>query len=132
MKPAGRRRKGCAGEREAAALLDGATIRGRTLTARRVPNTGAMAGGGWGGDLLVGERCEMCGEATDVIVCSACAETRVEPGSEERWEVKRRANGEGFALINRWIKDSYALLLRQDRGEWLVVIRLRDYIDERD
>lgn len=134
MKPAGSRRKGVRGESELAALLDGATVRGRTLTARRVPNVGAMAGGGWGGDVLVGERChgptggDGC-EGPGESACTACAGTGVEPGSEERFEVKRRASGNGFALLNRWLQDNYAVALRQDRGEWLIVIRLSDFVD---
>lgn len=122
------RRKGVNGERELAALLNGATIRGRTLTARRVPNVGAMAGGGWGGDVLAGERCHWC-SAEPSPGCGECSMTGVEPGSEERIEVKRRANGQGFALLKRWIADSYMLALREDRGEWLIVIRLKDLVE---
>lgn len=129
MKPAGRRRKGVAGEREVAALLNGATIRGRTLTARRVPNTGAMAGGGWGGDVLMGEKCSSCYLGEISGSCETCLGSGVSPGTEERVEVKRRANGEGFATINRWIADSHMLVMRGDRGEWLVVMRLRDFIE---
>jgi hypothetical protein len=129
VKPAGRRRKGCVGERELAALLDGAIIRGRTLTARRVPNVGAMAAGSWGGDVLMGERCNLTFPDPHPEGCVRCAGTGVEPGSEERVEVKRRAGGKGFALIERWIADSHMLALRADRGEWLIVIRLSDLVE---
>jgi len=142
----GCRQKGVAGERELAALLDGATIRGRTLTARRVPNVGAMAGGGWGGDVLMGERCAHClagsGPGPGVTLgglCTVCDGRGLV--NEERVEVKRRAGGRGFALLERWIADSYALALRTDRivwpdgtvkqrGEWLIVMRLKDFAEK--
>jgi hypothetical protein len=129
VKPAGRRRKGSAGEREVAALLDGATIRGRTLTARRVPNVGAMAGGGWGGDVLVGERCCWCCAEPEPRGCGECRQTGAEPGSEVRFECKRRAGGQGFALLERWLEGNRAVVMRADRGEWLITMRLADYIE---
>src|SRR5262245_46478636 len=130
MSGARSRRKGVLGERELAALLNGATIERRTLTARRVPNVGAMAGGSWGGDVLVGERCQGARCQLEDGTC-ACGGTGVEPGSEERWEVKRYASatGRGFGTIVRWLADSFALAFRENQGEWLVVMRLKDLIE---
>jgi Holliday junction resolvase len=40
-------------------------------------------------------------------------------------EVKARASGEGFALLERWLGDADALFLRRDRAEPLVVLPWR-------
>jgi hypothetical protein len=45
---------------------------------------------------------------------------------EERWEVKRRAGG--FLKIYRWLQDVAVLAFRGDREEWIVVMRLEDYL----
>ena len=41
---------------------------------------------------------------------------------ELRTEVKVRANGEGFATIERWLGDNDLLFMRRDRAEPLVVM----------
>jgi Holliday junction resolvase len=40
-------------------------------------------------------------------------------------EVKARGNGEGFAILERWLSDYDALFLRRDRREPLVVLPWR-------
>lgn len=40
-------------------------------------------------------------------------------------EVKARANGEGFATLERWLSDNDALFLRRDRKDPLVVLPWR-------
>jgi hypothetical protein len=37
-------------------------------------------------------------------------------------EVKARGNGEGFAMVDRWLGDNDILFLRRDRAEPLVVL----------
>ena len=127
------RRKGDIGERELVHLLNGARIRARTLTARRVPLSGAMKATGFGGDLLVGEGCQNCdgiGSGEDVNGkwhCEDCDGTGTEPCTEEQWEVKRRA--QGFRRIYEWLQDCQVLAFRGDRKEWIVCIRLDDLIE---
>lgn len=43
-------------------------------------------------------------------------------------EVKRRNHG--FQLIENWIKDVDLVAFRRDRGEWMVAMRLEDFINE--
>jgi len=125
MKAAGKRRKGNAGERELVKLLNGAHIIGRTLTARRVPLSGAMSATGFGGDILVGEGLANC--------ASCCALNRDEGMicslhmGESQWEVKRRA--QGFQRIYDWLKDCQVLAFRTDCNGWLVCMRLEDYVE---
>jgi hypothetical protein len=40
-------------------------------------------------------------------------------------EVKARGNGEGFAMLERWLGDADILFLRRDRAEPLVVVPWR-------
>jgi len=40
-------------------------------------------------------------------------------------EVKGRANGEGFATLERWLGENDALFLRRDRAEPVVVLPWR-------
>lgn len=132
MKAAGKRQKGSRGEREIVAALHGKRIRGRTLTARRVPLSGAAPG--FKGDVLVGEQCSdshlhRIGEALSAIgVCAVCSGTGVLPGSEEQIEVKRRA--QGFKKIDEWLDDAFAVVYRRDRGEWIITMRLKDLVEE--
>ena len=48
-------------------------------------------------------------------------------GHDRRIEVKCKADG--FALIYRWLVNRYGLVLRADRSEPLIVIRLRDFAE---
>lgn len=48
-------------------------------------------------------------------------------GSDRRLEVKCRADG--FRELYGWLADNYALVLKADRKETLVVLRLRDGIE---
>jgi len=109
------RDKGNRGERELVQILHGARIRGRVLTARRVPLSGAMKDTGFGGDLLVGDA------VSDQFY------QRTQPGSEEIIEVKRRA--QGFKVIDRWLDDAFAVCYRRDRGEWIITMRLKDLLE---
>jgi len=111
MKAAGKRQKGSRGERELVRILTEAGI-----PARRVPLSGAMWATGFGGDLLVGEAPVSHGNIL------------FEAGTEVRWEVKRRR---GFASIYKWLEDAAVLAFRGDRGEWVVVLRLDDYLKDR-
>jgi hypothetical protein len=135
MKPAGRRQKGCAGEREVVKLLHGAKIPGRVLTARRVPLSGADSN--FKGDVLVGKRCPILGNIDhDPTECLWCGGTGTILGSEERIEVKRcnLATNHGraaVALRNIYplLDDNFALIMRGDRREWVLCIRLEDCLD---
>lgn len=40
-------------------------------------------------------------------------------------EVKARANGEGFATLEKWLADNDALFLRRDRNDPIVVLPFR-------
>jgi hypothetical protein len=71
------------------------------LDAERVPLSGA-AHGSFGGDLVVNGR---------------------------KIEVKVRADGSGFKSLYDWIEGNYALAVRSDRREWLITIRLEDWIE---
>jgi len=42
-------------------------------------------------------------------------------------EVKARANGEGFATLERWLADADVLFLRRDRAEPLVLLPWRSW-----
>ncbi len=128
------RDKGNRSERELKHLLHGAKIRGRTLTARRVPLSGAMSSTGFGGDLLVGERCSDWGlhrgmKHIEAFTggCAVCSGTGVEQGTEEIWEVKRRATA--FKQIYAWLDDAAVLAYRSDKHGWLVTMRLEDYVE---
>ena len=70
------------------------------LPAERVPLSGA-AGGSFTGDVRILDR--LC-------------------------EVMARANGEGFATIERWLGNNDALVLWRDRAEPLVVLTLADWM----
>ena len=65
------------------------------IEAERVPLSGA-AGGSFAGDVIV--------------------------AGELRAEVKARANGEGFATLERWLGSHDLLFLRRDRAAPLVVM----------
>ena len=69
------------------------------IEAERVPLSGAV-GGSFGGDVRVGDL---------------------------RAEVKARASGEGFRLLERWLGDNDLLFLRRDRAEPLVVMEWETY-----
>jgi hypothetical protein len=43
-------------------------------------------------------------------------------------EVKARANGEGFATLERWLGENDALFLRRDRAEPIVVLPWRVWV----
>jgi Holliday junction resolvase len=101
VKAAGRRRKGCAGERELAAYL---TDRG--VPARRVPLSGAMKATGFAGDVL--------------------AKLDGPDGGETALEVKRRANG--IKTVEGWLRDCPIVAWRPDRGEWFVAMRLDQFL----
>ena len=71
------------------------------IAAERVPLSGA-AGGSYTGDI----NCPVLGR-------------------DERLEVKWRATG--FTQIYGWLADHYGLVIRQDRAEPLICIRLKDF-----
>jgi hypothetical protein len=71
------------------------------IAAQRVPLSGA-AGGLFTGDLVV----DGLGRA----------------------EVKARADGAGFALLERWLADHDGLFLRRDRAQPLVLLPWRVYL----
>ena len=72
------------------------------IHAERVPLSGAARYQGNGADLDI----YAFGKDGPPLVC----------------EVKSRASGEGFATIERWLKDFDALFLRRDRRDPLVVL----------
>jgi hypothetical protein len=108
------RDKGARGELELQKILQGARIRGRILTARKVPLSGMCPD--FKGDLMVGEQ----------------PPDGAEPDhrTEEIWEVKRRA--QGFKVIDKWLDDAAVVCYRRDRGEWIVTMRLKDLIECRE
>jgi hypothetical protein len=94
------RRKGVRGEREAVAWLDKAGV-----YAQRVPLSGAAQG--YEGDL--------------VVVLPPRWGAR-----EVKLEVKRRR------ALPRWLRPpdwAWGVMLREDRGEWLLLLRARDFVD---
>ena len=123
------RRKGDVGERELVDLL-----RSMGKSARRVPLSGACAT--FKGDIWVGDPCNACrgdGKLHDWVpdgvpveqgTCGHCNGTGAEPGTEEIYEVKRRAGA--FKLIYRWLEDCHVIAFRGDRQEWIVCLRLKD------
>jgi Holliday junction resolvase len=70
------------------------------IPAKRVPLSGAQAG--WKGDIRVGE----------YLVA----------------EVKARANGEGFATLEKWLGDNALLFLKRDRRQPMVVVEWETYL----
>lgn len=70
------------------------------VVARKVPLSGAMPG--YPGDVVVADHF--------------------------RCEVKARKNGEGFAVIERWLGDNDMLFLKRDRQKPLVVLSWDTYI----
>jgi len=124
--------KGNRSEREVVALLDGAMIRGRTLTARRVPLSGAAKASGFGGDVWCGKQCPFCKgtgqEEFITAVCRHCHGTRAEQDTERKIEVKRR--GQGFKRISAWMEDNFAVVFRADRGEWYICLKLSDWAEK--
>ncbi len=78
------------------------------VRAERVPLSGA-AGGAFTGDVDIYVR----GPEDAPLVC----------------EIKARASGEGFSLIERWLSDHDALFLRRDRAEPLVVLPWRVWVE---
>lgn len=73
----------------------------RGIGSRRVPLSGAVDG-----------------YEGDVVAWLAASERRI--------EVKRRR---GFASIYAWLSDNYALVFRGDRSEWVITMRLDDFIE---
>jgi Holliday junction resolvase len=99
MKAAGKRIKGSRGELEVVKLFQ---ARGRQ--ARKVPLSGAIGGPFYGGDVIVG------------------------PADDEHiLEVKRRRHG--WVTLYGWLQDVNAVVFRRDKDDWLVCVRLTDYID---
>ena len=112
MIAAGKCRKGSGGERELVRLLTEAGI-----PARRVPLSGAMSKTGFGGDVLASVYCGRCTHADYMPGCNP----------EERIEVKRRA--QGWKKIYDWLEANYAVAVRADRSDWLVTLRLSDFVE---
>lgn len=76
---------------------------GEGIQAQRVPLSGAAAG--FKGDVWA----ELAGERLVV-------------------EVKARANGEGFATLERWIEGAQALVLWRDRTEPMVLMNWSEWV----
>ena len=70
------------------------------VDALRVPLSGAVEG--FKGDILLGDKVA---------------------------EVKTRKNGEGFAVIERWLADNDYLFLKRDRNSPLVVMAWEEFLD---
>lgn len=95
----GRRTKGLRVEREIVAMHQAMGVH-----AERVPLSGA-AGGSYKGDVI--------------IEFSASVRLRA--------EVKSRNEGQGFALLQRWLADNDMLIVKEDRKEPLVVLPWETY-----
>lgn len=78
-------------------------LQGHAFAAERVPLSGA-SGGSFKGDVSVPIG-----------------------GADRRLEVKVRADG--FRELYGWLDDNFALVLKADRRETLVVLRLRDGVE---
>ena len=74
------------------------------IPARRVPLSGAL-GGLDGGDLRIG------------------------PNRDYRAEVKSRANGEGFAVMEGWLAGNDVLICKRDRCDPFVAMDWATFID---
>jgi|TARA_R100001198_G_C5169733_1_gene171134 hypothetical protein len=70
------------------------------VNAERVPLSGS-AGGSYTGDVIV--------------------------DNQYKVEVKSRNEGQGFALIQRWLADNDMLMIKEDRKEPLVVLPWKTY-----
>ena len=118
------RDKGQRGELELMHLLDGARIRGRVLTARKVSRAGYSET-----DLMVGEKQQCsCGDRR-TWDCKICVDGWVVlRDSEEMVEVKRRA--QGFKKIYEFLQNNFAVCFRGDRQEWIITMRVKDLIDD--
>jgi hypothetical protein len=73
------------------------------IAAEKIPLSGAV-GGSFSGDIAVPIR-----------------------GVDRRLECKRRARA--FGTLYGWMGDNYALVLRDNRTESLVLLRLKDFVD---
>lgn len=92
------RQKGDRAEREVVAILQEAG-----LAAERVPLSGA-AGGRFSGDV-----------------------TAPVLGRDEKIEVKCRANAAGFSSLYKWLSEHFAVVVRRDRDQPLICLRLKDF-----
>lgn len=88
-----------------------AKLQAAGIHAERVPLSGA-AGGSFSGDIDFYPRGYAVGCDAPMIA-----------------EVKARANGEGFTLIEKWLGDHDALFLIRDRAEPLVVLTWDRFIE---
>jgi len=102
------KQKGNRGEYELKQLLIDAG-----MPARRVPQSGSSPD--MTGDLLV--------KHPEYDTYNACVSDK-----ERKWEVKRRSSG--FKLPYRWLKNCDVVAFRGDRKEWIVVMRLEDWLDK--
>lgn len=123
------RDKGNRMERELVHILTAAGI-----PARRVPLSGAMKDTGFGGDLLVADnpscqRCQLPLRGHSFLAEPMCGGFEIDTDSEERWEVKVRS--QGFKQIYKWLEDNAVLAVRSDRHEWIVCMKLKDYLEDR-
>lgn len=97
MTPRGSRRKGAKIERE---IVDAHVAIG--IPAKRVPLSGAAEG--WKGDVRIAH-------VTGELMA----------------EVKARASGAGFAVLERWLGGMDLIFLRRDRREPMVAMSWRTY-----
>ena len=91
--------KGSSFEREVVAILQE-----HGVAAEKIPLSGAIKGGSFEGDIDCPVR-----------------------GIDRKLECKRRRRQ--FATIYGWLADNYALVVRDDRTEPLVVMRLADFAE---
>jgi hypothetical protein len=49
-------------------------------------------------------------------------------GTDRKVECKTKAGGRGFKQIYGWLGSNYALAVKQDRDETLIVLRLTDFL----
>jgi Holliday junction resolvase len=93
------KRKGDGFELEVVHFLQDAGI-----AAEKIPLSGAVKGGSFEGDIAVPIR-----------------------GVDKRLECKRRARA--FGTLYGWLANHYALVVRDNRTEPLVLLRLKDFVD---
>jgi len=96
------RRKGINNERHLCKRIE--ELSNGILYARRVPLSGAQAG-----------------YPDDVVV-------EYEDGGHAV-NIECKVRGDGFKNLYRWIEDTGAVAVRADRKDWLVVLRVEDYVE---
>jgi hypothetical protein len=61
--------------------------------------------------------------------CGACKEFPKDLGEcGQVWTVEQKARADGFKQLYKWLEHSEAVVIKADRKEPLIVLRLRDFV----